>query len=138
MHRRITEQSTVTTATDEIARALDRLTDERGQVRQEAIRTLAALTRLPEADPAPVVAALAALIRTDAIIGGVQLTPDVHAALSLLGTLPHEGGIDLSGIRLIDADLSGLDFSQMSFRQSKLIKIKATTPISPAPASRKR
>ena len=125
MHHRITEQSTVTTATEEIARTLAQLTDQNRQIRGNAIRALAALTNLPEADSAPVVAALAKFVREGTIRSEERITPDIQAALSLIGTLPHDK-LDFREVTLIGADLRGLNFSGTRFNNTRLIDFHAT------------
>ena len=63
MRRRLARQSAVASASEEVARALTELTSQDEHIRGDALRALAALTHLPETDPAPVVTALADFIR---------------------------------------------------------------------------
>jgi tetratricopeptide (TPR) repeat protein len=124
MQRRIADQSTVATASEEIARALNQLTHKDRRIREGAISTLAALTHLPETDPAPVVTTLTGFIRTGTRRKN-PVTPDIQAALSLIGTLPHDDDLDFARITLIGADLGSLDFSKVDFSGAQLIGIKA-------------
>ncbi len=124
MQRRIARQSTVTSAAEEVARALDQLTHKDRRIREGAISALAALTHLPETDPAPVVTALTGFIRSGAL-RKERVTPDIQAALSLIGTLPRDDDLDFARITLIGADLGRLDFSKVDFSGAQLIGIKA-------------
>ena len=124
MQRRIARQSTVASASEEIARALSQLTHKNSRIREGAISTLAALTHLPETDPAPVVAALTEFIRRGAR-HRERVAPDIQAALSLTGTLPHGNDLDFARMTLIGADLGSLDFSKADFSGAQLIGIKA-------------
>ena len=124
MHRRLDQQSTVTTAAEEIARTLAQLTDQNRQIREGAVHALVALTHLPEADPVPVVAALAEFIRSGTRHAEERITPDIQAALSLVGVLPHDN-LDFTGVTLIGANLGGLDFSGARFNGAQLIELDA-------------
>jgi len=128
MSRHIAELSSVTTANEEIAHALARLEHEDIQVRLEAIQSLDALTRLPEASLARVVPALCGLIETRAPASpdwGKLVPADAQAALSFIGTHPH-GGFEVNGIVLNGADLTGLDFSEGRFGEVHLSGVQAT------------
>ncbi len=98
MRQRLAAQARVTTVSREVDAAISRLLDDRPKVRLSAVRTLGALAQLPDADPSPIVTALADLVRNRGSTKSERVGPDVQAALSLIGVLPGGNLADLTSV----------------------------------------
>jgi hypothetical protein len=83
MRRRLEAQPRASSTPDEVARVAGRLTDPRLDIRLSAVRTLAALAQLPDAELQPIAAVLAGLVRQRT--GDAEgLAQDARTALSVL------------------------------------------------------
>ena len=131
MRRRVAENSDITTIDTEIRYAGEALLQllSYGDIsaRLSIIRSLESLASLPDTDADEVVNVLCAFIQKwDERSPGPskRVTPDVQAALSLIGSLPHIE-FRLEGVALTSANLAGLDFSYAIFDRVMLTELDA-------------
>ena len=128
MRRRIEDQPTATSLDEAVGEAIGLLDDVDVERRLAGIDLLRTLVVLQELTANAVVSDLCDFIHTqDARSPGRSegVTPDIQAALSLIGTLPH-GGFELANVRLTSANLSGLDFHGARFTGVTLTGLRAT------------
>jgi hypothetical protein len=64
----------------------------------------------------------------DALSPGLskRVTPDIQAALTLIGTLPHNS-FRLENVVLVGADLTGLDLNTAQWDRVTLTELQAST-----------
>ena len=128
MRRRIEDQSTATSPDEAFVEAIVLLDNADVERRLAGIDLLRTLAVLQERNADDVVSHLCDFIhRQDARSPGrsERITPDIQAALSLIGTLPH-GGFELADVMLTGANLSGLDFQGARLTRVTLTGLRAT------------
>ena len=128
MRRRIEDQSTAMSPDEAFVEAIVLLDNADVERRLAGIDFLRTLAVLQERNADDVVSHLCDFIhRQDARSPGrsERITPDIQAALSLIGTLPH-GGFELADVMLTGANLSGLDFHGARFTRVTLTRLRAT------------
>jgi hypothetical protein len=108
MRQRLAAQS-ADVAAAELAAAIDPLAS--ADMRMNAIRRLGALAQLPDVDTELIVADLATMVQMETAGADGPVTPEVQAALVLIGALPHRNALDLARVELTMADLHGLNLS---------------------------
>jgi hypothetical protein len=95
MRQSLADQVAGVTAEDQVAATSTRLSSADLTERQDAIRSLAALARLPDTDPGSIVAVLAEFIRSSvATPASAEPRADIQSALSLIRSLPHPAGLE--------------------------------------------
>ncbi|MCM3886460.1 TIR-like protein FxsC [Frankia sp. R82] len=108
------------TAAANISEALDTLTHPAESNRQTAVAAVANLTLLPEVDSADVISGLTQLIRRQLCSpeSPAAMGRDVRDAFSVLSRLNNATDLFLQGLRIRDADLSGINLRGADLRDS--------------------
>jgi uncharacterized protein YjbI with pentapeptide repeats len=123
MKRRVDDLQAPAQVRDAITATLSRLrTSVAAEERLATVRELDALVRLPGGFDIPVVDELCAFIQERA--GDGRVSPDIQAALTLIGTLPHDG-FRLHDLVLLGVNLAGLNFSRSRLDRVALYEVDA-------------
>lgn len=124
MRARLADRPTAN-AQDELASALTALYDDSAGVRLGAVNTLAVLAQLPGTDTSAIVEELCLMLSARATSTIDRIGRDLQAALTLIGTLPRTGLLNLSDVKLGQADLRNLDLSECNLVAASLVRCDA-------------